>query len=103
MIFFIDLRQCPVSLPGLASRLKGGCQPVTTILIADEHDVVREGLRTHLEFQPNWKIVAEAADGKEAIQKAVETKPDVAVLAYALPLINGIEVTTQIDNALLDA
>jgi DNA-binding NarL/FixJ family response regulator len=75
---------------------------VIRILVADEHDVVREGLRKHLQSQPNWEVVAEAADGEEAIQRAIETKPDVAVLAYALPLINGIAVTTQIDKTLPD-
>jgi DNA-binding NarL/FixJ family response regulator len=69
---------------------------VTRILIADDHDVVRSGLRTILEAQPNWEVVAEAADGKEAILKAIETKPDVAVIDYSLPLINGIEVTRQL-------
>jgi DNA-binding NarL/FixJ family response regulator len=69
---------------------------VTRILIADDHGVVREGLRKLLEAQPNWEVVAEAPDGKEAILKAIETKPDIAVLDYALPLVNGIEVTRQI-------
>ena len=49
-----------------------------------------------LEGQPNWEVVAEAADGKEAIFKAIETRPDIAVVDYSLPLINGIEVTRQI-------
>src|SRR4029450_10692769 len=69
---------------------------MTRILIADDHDVVRSGLRSILEARPAWKIVAEAADGKEAIRKALETKPDVAVIDYSLPLINGIEATRQI-------
>ena len=69
---------------------------VTRILIADDHDVVRLGLRSILEAHPNWEVVAEAADGKEAIDKAIETKPDVAVIDYSMPLINGIEVTRQI-------
>ena len=69
---------------------------MTRILIADDHDVVRSGLRTILEAHPNWEVVAEAADGKEAILKAIETKPDVAVLDYSLPLVNGVEVTRQI-------
>jgi len=69
---------------------------VTRILIADDHEVVREGLRTILEAQPNWEVVAEVADGKEAILKAIKTKPDIAVLDYSLPLMNGIEVTRQI-------
>ena len=53
---------------------------MTRILIADDHDVVRSGLRTILEAHPNWEVVAEAADGKEAIHKAIGTKPDVAVI-----------------------
>jgi len=66
------------------------------ILIADDHDVVRSGLRHVIEAQTNWQVVAEAGDGKEAVQKALETKPDVAVIDYSLPLINGVEVTRQI-------
>ena len=73
---------------------------MTRILIADDHEVVRSGLRSILETRPDWKVVAEAADGKEAIVKAVETKPDVAVVDYSLPLINGIEVTRQIRRRL---
>jgi DNA-binding NarL/FixJ family response regulator len=71
-------------------------QTVTRILIADDHDVVRSGLRTILEAHPNWEVVAEAADGKEAIDRAIDTKPDVAVIDYSMPLINGVEVTRQI-------
>ena len=66
------------------------------ILIADDHAVVRSGLRTILDAQPNLEVVAEAADGKEAVHKAIETTPDIAVIDYSLPLINGIEVTRQI-------
>jgi len=69
---------------------------VTRILIADDHDVVRSGLGSILEAHPNWEVVAEASDGKEAILKAIETKPDVAVLDYSLPLVNGVEATRQI-------
>src|SRR6187549_1027582 len=70
------------------------------ILIADEHAVVREGLRVHLEAQSNWEIVAEAVDGNEAVSKVIETKPDVAVLAYELPVRNGAEATRQIRTQL---
>src|SRR5436190_5217891 len=69
---------------------------MTRILIADDHDIVRSGLRTILEAQPNWEVVGEAADGKEAISMAVETQPDIAVLDHSLPLANGIEVTREI-------
>src|SRR4029450_3840877 len=66
------------------------------ILIADDHDVVRSGLRKVLEAQNNWEVVAEARDGKDAISKATETTPDCAVLDYPIPLINGLEDTRQI-------
>lgn len=69
---------------------------MTRILIADDHDVVRSGLRSILETQQGWTVVGEAADGKDAIRKALELKPDVAVLDYSLPLINGVEATRQI-------
>jgi DNA-binding NarL/FixJ family response regulator len=65
-------------------------------LIADDHAVVRSGVRRIVEDHPNWSVVAEAADGRDAIAKAVATKPDIAILDYALPLIDGIEVTRQI-------
>ena len=73
---------------------------VTRILLADDHEVVRIGLRNLLEAQPNWEVVAEAADGKEAVAKAIETAPDIAIVEYALPILNGVEVTRQIRNRL---
>jgi DNA-binding NarL/FixJ family response regulator len=69
---------------------------VIRVLIADDHEVVRSGLRSFVEAQPNWHVVAEASEGPEAIVKAVETRPDVAVVDYSLPLVNGIEVARQI-------
>jgi len=69
---------------------------VTRILIADDHEVVRSGLRSILEAHEGWEVVAEACDGKEAIAKAVETTPDVAIVDYSLPMMNGVEVTRQI-------
>ena len=66
------------------------------ILIADDHEVVRFGVRQILEGRANWEVVAEASDGKEAVIKAIEMKPDVCVVDYSLPLMNGLEVTRQI-------
>jgi len=53
-----------------------------------------------LEAQPGWEVVAEAADGKEAVAKAIEKRPDVVILDYSLPLVNGIEATRQIRSRL---
>ena len=69
---------------------------MTRILIADDHDVVRSGVRSILESHDGWEVVAEAKDGKEAIDLALATRPDVVVLDYALPLVNGVEATRQI-------
>jgi DNA-binding NarL/FixJ family response regulator len=69
---------------------------MTRILIADDHDVVRSGVRAILETQEGWTVVGEAADGKEAIDQALATRPDVVVLDYSLPVLNGIEATRQI-------
>ncbi len=70
------------------------------ILIADDHDVVRRGVRDVLESQPGWEVCAEAADGRQAIEMALKEKPDVAVLDVSLPLLNGIGVTRQLRQAL---
>jgi DNA-binding NarL/FixJ family response regulator len=73
-----------------------GGSNMTRILIADDHDVVRAGVRHFLECHTEWSVVAEAADGKQAIDKCISTAPDVAILDYGLPLINGLEATRQI-------
>lgn len=66
------------------------------ILIADDHAVVREGTRHILEQEPDLKIVAEAADGKEAIELAGTSSPDVAIIDIAMPTVDGIEATKRI-------
>jgi len=69
---------------------------MTRILIADDHEIARSGLRLILEAHAGWEVVAEAADGKAAIIKARETQPDIAILDYSMPLVNGAEATRQI-------
>jgi len=66
------------------------------ILLADDHTVVRQGLRKVLEERPEWKVVAEAGDGREAVRQAEQLKPDVAIIDVAMPLLNGVEATRQI-------
>jgi DNA-binding NarL/FixJ family response regulator len=68
------------------------------ILIADDHAVVRRGLKTLLERQGHFKVVAEAETGEEAIEKAQENCPDVAVLDIRMPGLSGIEACRQIIN-----
>jgi two-component system response regulator NreC len=66
------------------------------ILLADDHTVMRRGLRFLLESQPEFKVVAEASDGREALQQAEATHPDVAVLDVAMPNLSGIEAAQRI-------
>ncbi len=76
-------------------------RPTTSrILIADDHQAMRQGVRTLLESHPAFQVIAEAADGREALDLAVETKPDIAILDYSLPLMNGLELTRAIKHAL---
>jgi two-component system response regulator NreC len=69
---------------------------MTRILLADDHTLVRQGLRRILEEQPEWRVVAEAGDGRDAIRLAVELQPDVAILDIGMPALNGIEAARQI-------
>ena len=66
------------------------------IMVADDHEVVRRGLRALLEAQPNWQVCAEAADGRDVVKRAGELKPDVIVLDIAMPNLNGLEATRQL-------
>jgi len=72
------------------------------ILIADDHEVVRSGLRSILQAREGWEVVAEADNGKDAITLIVEKTPDVAIIDYSLPLINGVEVTRSVKARQLD-
>ena len=82
-------------MPSLGS-LRRGDMGKLRILLADDHTVVRQGLKKVLEESPDWEVVAEAGDGREAVRQAEELKPDVAIVDIAMPLLNGIEATRQI-------
>src|SRR5215203_6492295 len=69
------------------------------ILLADDHDVVRRGLKELLEEQVGWTVCAEAANGREAVELAIETRPQVAVLDFSMPELNGLEATRRIRQA----
>jgi DNA-binding NarL/FixJ family response regulator len=66
------------------------------ILLADDHPVVRDGLRALLEREADMAIVAEAADGRETVRLAEEHSPDVVIMDLAMPIMNGIEATRRI-------
>jgi RNA polymerase sigma factor (sigma-70 family) len=68
----------------------------TRILIADDHGIVRKGLRLQLEQDERFEVVGEATDGREAVRMAEELKPDVVIIDIAMPSLNGIEATRQV-------
>jgi len=78
-----------------ANAMPSSTKPIR-ILLADDHTVMRSGLRLLLERQPNLHVVAEAADGREAVDMAAEEKPDVVVMDIAMPHLNGVEAARQI-------
>jgi len=70
------------------------------ILVADDHEIVRRGLRALLDAQPEWEVVGEAVSGREAVEKARQLTPDVAIIDVGMPELNGLEATRQILKAL---
>ncbi len=70
-----------------------------SILTADDHAVVRRGLRALLETQPSWKVVAEESNGTEAVDKAIKLRPDVAILDISMPDLNGLDAAALILKA----
>jgi len=68
------------------------------ILLADDHTVVRKGLRLLLENNPGFKVVADASNGRETVALAEQHTPDVVVLDIAMPILNGIEAARQISG-----
>jgi len=65
------------------------------VLVADDHEIVRKGLRSILEEQPGWEVTAEASDGREAVDKVRSLRPDVSVVDVGMPGLNGLEATRQ--------
>ena len=70
------------------------------ILIADDHEAVRRSLKALLGHMPHCEVIAEATNGQEAVERAEETQPDVALLDLSMPLMNGIEAARKIRSKL---
>lgn len=66
------------------------------ILIADDHEVARQGIRSLLESHPGWEVCAEAKDGREAVELATNSKPDIVLLDIGMPNLNGLDAARQI-------
>lgn len=68
------------------------------LMLVDDHDVVRTGLRSFLETQPGFEVIAEARNGLQALEKAREVKPDIVLMDITMPDMDGIEATQQLKN-----
>src|SRR5437899_6619528 len=66
------------------------------ILIADDHELARRGIRSLLESHPGWEVCAEAKDGRDAVELATSLKPDLVLLDIGMPNLNGLEAARQI-------
>jgi DNA-binding NarL/FixJ family response regulator len=66
------------------------------VLIVDDHDIVRQGVRRILETQNVWEVAGEAANGKEALRLAQELRPDAIVMDITMPVMNGLDATREI-------
>jgi len=69
---------------------------VKRILIADDHEIVRSGLRAIVETRSNWIVSGEATNGEQAVTLAMETRPDIVIVDYSMPIINGLEVSRRL-------
>ncbi len=73
--------------------------PQARILVVDDHEVMRLGIRNLLEAVPSWTICAEAANGQEAIDKALQCEPDVVIMDITMPVMNGLEAAKAISRS----
>jgi len=74
-----------------------------TVLLADDHTIVREGFRHILELEADFEVIGEAANGRQAVALAVKLRPDVVLMDIAMPRLNGLEATRQVLKALPSA
>ena len=77
-----------------------GPPSVKRVMLADDHAVVRRGLRTLIEGVPGWEVCAEAADGNETVALATQTKPDILIMDLSMPGLGGVDATMQIRKIL---
>jgi DNA-binding NarL/FixJ family response regulator len=74
----------------------GSPHPRVRVLVADDHEVMRLGIRNLLELQPGWSICAEANNGQEAVEKTLQFRPDVIIMDISMPVMNGLEAASLI-------
>ena len=86
----------PDTVPGNEETDINGAYMEITLLLVEDHDIVRTGLRSFLETQPGLRVVAEAGSGEEALQRAAETRPQIVLMDITMPGMDGLEATRLI-------
>ena len=74
----------------------GSPHPRVRVLVADDHEVMRLGIRNLLELRPGWSVCAEASNGQEAVDKTLQFRPDVIIMDITMPVMNGLDAASQI-------
>ncbi len=90
---------CDIRLYDFRYRVEMVNSKELRILVADDHEIVRRGVKSLLSSKPEWKVCAEAASGREAIALAEQHRPDIAVVDISMPGLNGLEATRKIRKA----
>lgn len=85
-----------MSLASISSESLGTESRPVRILIADDHEVMRMGIRNLLESVPNWTVSGEAGTGREAVELAIESSPDIIIMDITMPEMNGFEAAAEI-------
>ncbi len=83
----------------MATTFYGRPQPRVRVLVADDHEVMRMGIRSLLQFRDGWSVCAQASNGLEAVEKALRFHPDVIIMDITMPVMNGLEAARQISRS----
>ncbi|SRR5713101_7503686 len=81
---------------GIATTFYKLPHPRVRVLVADDHEIMRMGIRNLLQFHSGWSVCAEASNGREAVEKTLQFHPDVVIMDITMPVLNGLEAARQI-------
>ena len=91
-----DVAAQPALAPGNGHQAAAALATKSRILIADDHEVLRRGIRTMLEGEPCWEVCGEAVDGQEAVEKTLQLNPDLVILDINMPVLNGLAALRRV-------
>jgi DNA-binding NarL/FixJ family response regulator len=82
----------------MTTTVYGSPHPRVRVLVADDHEVMRMGIRNLLHFRSGWSVCAEAGNGAEAVEKALQFHPDIIIMDITMPVMDGLEAARQISQ-----